>query len=135
MNIVINFSDVNWISVTIVTIISFVLGALWHSKLLFGKAWKEDVGPDFDEKKIKFVPLFGLTAIFHFIAFTALDLFIGKDAMISDGLIKGAFVGIAWIGAGIEVTYLFAQRPVRLMLIDAGFYIVLFSIAGIILAL
>ncbi|MDD5185274.1 MAG: hypothetical protein PHS84_08455, partial [Paludibacter sp.] len=35
------FTEINWLAVAAVTILSFILGALWHS-VLFKKGWSED---------------------------------------------------------------------------------------------
>jgi hypothetical protein len=126
--------EINWLSVVVVTIISFSLGALWHHKKLFGKAWNEDAKPVFDaSKKSSFITLFGLSALLHFIAIAGLDYFIGADATALSGLFKGLFVSIGFIFTSIAVTHLFVGRSFRLILIDAGFYVVLYSIAGLIL--
>ena len=55
------------------TIISFVIGFLWHSKLLFGKAWKQENNPDNIPIKINAPLIFGGTALFHFIALSGLS--------------------------------------------------------------
>ena len=43
--------DVSWVAVIVVAIISFVIGMLWYSPLLFGKQWMKlsDIG----DKKMK----------------------------------------------------------------------------------
>jgi hypothetical protein len=134
MNVMEFFTGVNWLSVIAVTLLSFVLGSLWHSKLLFGKAWTEDAKPVFDKtQKINLVKLFGLTAIFHFAAIISLDVFIGPQSTFFIGLQKGFFISVVWVSTSIGATHLFAGRPFRLILIDAGFYIVFFSMAGLIL--
>lgn len=134
MNITIQFSEINWLAVIAVTILSFVMGSLWHSKLLFGKAWTEDAKPVFDKtNKNSMIKLFGLSALYHLIAITALDLFIGLQSTMLIGLMKGFIISVVWISTSIGVTYLFAGRTFRLFLIDAGFYIVFYSIAGLIL--
>jgi len=126
--------EINWLSVIVVTIISFPLGALWHHKKLFGKAWNEDAKPVFDKtKKSSFIKLFGLSALFHFIALALLDYFIGTDSTALNGLFKGFFVSTGFVFTSIAVTHLFVGRSFRLILIDAGFYVVLYSIAGLIL--
>ena len=48
MNISNHLSGINWIAVIVVTLLSFVMGALWHSPKLFGKAWAEDAKPEID---------------------------------------------------------------------------------------
>ena len=126
--------NINWLSVIVVTILSFPLGALWHNKRVFGKAWTEDAKPVFDKtKKISFLRLFGLSAVFHFVAVAGLDVLIGDDASAMTGLGTGLAVSFIWVFTSIAVTHLFVNRSFRLILIDGGFYIVFFSIAGLIL--
>lgn len=127
-----DLTQINWLSVVVVTIISFPLGSLWHSKLLFGKPWKEDVHFD-PGKKINFAGLFGLSAIMHFIAVAGLDLIIGPGSSWLEGLHTGFIVSILWAFTSMTVTHLFAGRTTRLILIDGGFYLVFFSLAGLIL--
>jgi hypothetical protein len=126
--------EINWLSVVVVTIISFILGSLWHNKKLFGKAWNEDAKPVFDaSKKSSFITLFGLSALFHFIALAGLDYYIGPDGTAIGGLLKGLFIGLVFIFTSLAVTHLFAGRKFRLILIDGGFYVVLYALAGLIL--
>jgi hypothetical protein len=131
MENIFTLSDINWLAVITVTVLSFVLGALWHSGLLFGKAWKEDIKSN---PNMNFPIVFGLSAIGNFIPLLALNAFIGANATLTEGFIKGIIVSILWISSAIGVTYLFAGRSFRLFLIDAGYYVVLFAIAGLILA-
>jgi hypothetical protein len=129
------FSGVNWWAVIAITIMSFALGSLWHSKLMFGKAWKEDAKPVFDpNKKASVIRLFGLSALYHFIAILGLAVFIGPNPYcVWVGLEKGFLVSLVFISTSIGVTYLFAGKSFRLFLIDAGFYVVFYSLAGLIL--
>ena len=39
-------TGVNWLAVGISTVLSFMLGGLWYSKMLFGKKWAEGKGID-----------------------------------------------------------------------------------------
>jgi uncharacterized membrane protein len=134
MNICTYISEINWLTVTTVTIISFPLGALWHSKKLFGKAWAEDAKSSVDKNnKAAMFRLFSLSALFHFITVVGLAVTIGKDATLLLGLMTGFLISFAWIFTTIGVTYLFVGRPFRLILIDAGFYLVFFSFAGMLL--
>jgi len=124
---------INWLSVVSVTILSFPLGTLWHSQW-FSKAWKEDARPVFDKSnRLHLIRLFGFTALAHFVMFAGLDMFIGFGASWLDGLYGGFFVSLIWMGGALSVTHAFVGRPVRLIFIDTGFYILLFSLAGAIL--
>jgi hypothetical protein len=77
--------------------------------------------------------IFGLTAILHTIAIAGLALFIGNDSTALTGLLKGVMISTVWISTSIGVTYLFVGRTFRLFLIDTGFYVVFFSLAGLLL--
>ena len=37
-------ANVNWLAVVVGTVLSFLLGWLWYSPVLFGKGWAEGVG-------------------------------------------------------------------------------------------
>jgi hypothetical protein len=132
MEIVNSIDAVNWLAVIVVTILSFMLGALWHSPILFGKTWSKEINFD-RNKQINVKILFGLSAIAHFCAVLFLAALIGTNGSAINGLVDGLIVSIFWISTSIGVTYLFAARSFKLFLIDAGFYVVFFSAAGLIL--
>ena len=76
-----------------------------------------------------------LSAIFHFVALLALAAFIGRFSTCFAGMLKGFIISVVWVSTSIGVTYQFVGRSFRLFLIDAGFYVVLFSLAGFIFGL
>lgn len=128
-------SQINWFPVIISTILSFVLGSLWHSPMMFGKSWTKEVNPQHEKSKSHMGMVFGLSAFLHIIAVISLAVLIGKESNALDGLLTGLIVSIVFVSTTIGVTYIFASRSFRLFLIDAGFYIVFFSIAGLIIGL
>ena len=135
MNLCTSFSEINWLAVAVLTVFSFMLGAFWHS-VLFNKAWKEDSKSEYNsENRGKPGKLFGLAGISHVVAVIALALLIGHQSTAICGLLYGLTVSIVWVSTSIGVTYLFVGRSFRLFLIDAGFYVVFYSIAGLILAI
>jgi len=135
MNLCTSFSEINWLAVAVLTVFSFMLGAFWHS-VLFNKAWKEDSKSEYNsENRGKPGKLFGLAGISHVVAVIALALLIGHQSTAICGLLYGLTVSIAWVSTCIGVTYLFVGRSFRLFLIDAGFYVVFYTIAGLILAI
>jgi hypothetical protein len=134
MKLVTLFSEINWIAVIAVTILSFLLGALWHSKILFGKEWAKDSKTSYNSQNHgNPILIFGTTSISHFIAIIGLALVVGKNSTPITGLIFGLAISLMWISTAIGVTYVFVGRSFRLFLIDAGFYVFYFSLAGIIL--
>ena len=135
MNLCTSFSEINWLAVAVLTVFSFMLGAFWHS-VLFNKAWKEDSKSEYNsENRGKPGKLFGLAGISHVVAVIALALLIGHQSTAICGLLYGLTVSIAWVSTSIGVTYLFVGRSFRLFLIDAGFYVVFYTIAGLILSI
>jgi NADH:ubiquinone oxidoreductase subunit 5 (subunit L)/multisubunit Na+/H+ antiporter MnhA subunit len=127
-------SNVHWIPVIVLTIFSFVIGFLWHQPILFGKSWKNENNPDNIPVKINAPLIFGGTAIVHFIAIMGLSAIISGQGA-GNGLLTGFLVSFVWILPAMTGTYLFANRSIKLLAIDGGMYIVLFSLCGLILGI
>ena len=62
-----------------------------------------------------------------------LALLIGPEATLGDGALTGLGVGAAWVATALGVTYLFSQKPFALYLIDAGYHVAYYIIAGAVL--
>ncbi|HEY4788898.1 MAG TPA: DUF1761 domain-containing protein [Bacteroidales bacterium] len=132
MNLTDLISNIHWLPVIVMTILSFALGALWHSKILFGKTWEKEINPSGTQRKFNIPLIFGGTAVVHFIALAALSAVV-SGAGAGNGLLAGFFISIVWIVPAMTGTYLFATRSLKLLAIDAGMYVVLFSVAGLIM--
>jgi len=133
MHLILSLSQVNWLAILVSLVLSFALGAFWHS-VLFKKGWSEDSNSKYNsENHGNPAVIFGLSALLHFIAIVGLALFIGSESTALTGLLKGFIISTVWISTSIGVTYLFVGRTLRLFLIDAGFYVVFLSLAGLIL--
>lgn len=132
MDLATHLSVVNWFAVIVATVAAFMLGAVWYSKGLFGNKWMQEVGLDEESaQKANMGKIFGTTFVLQFLAATALAILIGNDSTWLIGLHTGALVGLFWVATAYAVTYLFEQRTVRLWMINAGYYVVLYSIMGI----
>lgn len=128
------FLEINWWSVIVSALAAFAIGGLWYSPLLFGNIWQKLIGLKQEDLKETSMPLiFGSTFILNIIGALVLDMFIGPDATLIIGLAAGLLVGLAWVTTSIAINYLFARRPFRLFLIDAGYFSVFFAVMGIIL--
>jgi hypothetical protein len=127
-------SQVNWLSVVVATLVSFVIGSLWYSPLLFGKIWQAELKLSDEEIGKANMPLiFASSFVLSFIGALFLDMLIGEDASTGSGFLAGLIVGLAWIATSFGTNYLFARRSFKLYLIDAGYFVVLFPIMGVIL--
>ena len=134
MRLVQIMSDVNWLAVLVATIVAFMLGGLWYSKVLFGNTWMKEIGLTEEAINNANMPrTFGTTFVLQLIAAVAMSALIGNDGSWLTGLQTGLWVGLFWIATAYGVTYLFEQRTFRLWLINAGYYVVLYAVMGTII--
>ena len=134
MDLAHSLDGINWLAVVVATVVAFALGGLWYSKALFGNTWLEEVG--LTEEAINnanMAKTFGSTFVLQLLATIALAATLGADSTWMDGLQNGLFISVLWIATAYGITYLFEQRSIRLFFINAGYYVVLFSISGSIL--
>jgi len=128
------FSNINWLSVIVACIAAYVIGALWYSPLLFSKSWQKEVGlSDEALKNVNMVRTFGTSFVLQFISAVLMDMFMGIEVTLVDGVIVGAIVGVGWVGTSLGTNYLFSQKSLKLFLIDAGYFMVWFIAVGAIL--
>lgn len=127
------FSHINWLGVVVLTIVSFMLGALWHSKILFGKTWKAENNYG-ENVKVNAPLVFGGTALMHFILLAGISAHVSGHGAV-EGLMIALTMSIIFVLPVMAGTYLFANRSLKLLAIDAGMYIVLFALSGLVLGI
>lgn len=92
--------DINWLAVLVATVVTFTMGALWFSPLLFGRTWMQLLGlTDKDMRAMRFTPLQAMLIGFitTAISMTALAVLIKLIGVTGagPGMLVGAFV---WLG-------------------------------------
>jgi len=126
--------DVKWLAVIAATVAAFMLGGLWYAKALFGYVWMQEVGLNEEAVNSANMPkVFGSTFVLQLLAAIALSAFLGADSNWLEGLHTGLWIGLFWVATAYGVTYLFEQRSLRLWLINAGYYVVLYAVMGTII--
>ena len=85
-----DFSRVNWLAVTVGTVVSFLVGWVWYSPKLFGKKWAEGSGVSLDSADK--MPVFAMLT--QLVALLLLALVIGITATI-DALITAVLAILA----------------------------------------
>lgn len=114
---------------------TFLIGGVWYSPAVFGKAWMKENG--FTEESLKgasMVKIFGLSFILGLIAAINLAMFMGPENKPEMGALWGFLAGFGWVATFIGTHYLFERRSFRLFLINSGYSIVSLTIMGIIIA-
>ena len=126
-------SNINWLSVVVAAVSSFMVGGLWYGPL-FSKAWKKEWG--FTEQQLgdRNMPMvFGLSLLASLIASINLEMFIGADADLAFGMFAGFAAGLGWVAAFLGILYLFEMRSLKLYLINSGYCVVALTVMGTIL--
>jgi hypothetical protein len=122
-------------AVIVAAISTFLIGGLWYSPAVFGKAWMRENG--FTEEGMKnsnMVKIFGLSFFLAFIASINLAMFMGPEDRWEMGAFWGFLAGFGWVATFVGTHYLFERRSFTLFLINAGYSIVALTVMGVILA-
>ncbi len=128
-----DIAAINILGIAIATIIAFVIGGAWYSPLLFAKPWMRENGFTDEDHQGALLRIFGGSFVLLLIAGYVLSVIIGDDATVWEGLRLGLAVGVAFVAAGMGVTYLFERKSPTLFFINAGYHMVTFTLMGVIL--
>jgi len=126
-------ADINLLAVLAAAIASFVIGGLWYSPMLFGKAWCTDAGVDMEKGHPPKV--FVISLVFSLVAAYAFAVWIGPAPEMTEAIRSGVWVGVGFVAASFGINYQFASRPLRMWLIDSGYHVVQFVAFGVVLGL
>jgi hypothetical protein len=126
---------INWLAVLAAAISTFVLGGLWYSPALFGRAWmsvnrlnQEDLA------KSNMVKIFGLAFVFALVMAANLAAFLAEPKTTASwGATAGFLAGFGWVTLGIATISLFERRSLKYVLINGGYMTVSFVVMGLIL--
>ena len=128
--------EFNILAVLAAAVATFVLGGLWYSPALFGKAWQREAGvTDEQMRASNKAMIFGLAFVLSLVAAFVFAMFLGPRPPVNLGLSAGFAAGLCWVAASFGINYLFEQRSFKLWLINAGYHTLQFTIIGLILAL
>ncbi|MBN1211938.1 MAG: DUF1761 domain-containing protein [candidate division Zixibacteria bacterium] len=128
--------SVNYWAVLVAGVVYMILGALWYSSALFGKAWMKGIGKTKEQVSADASAVNYIIAIIgSFIAsygIARLMLMTGRTS-ISDGITIAVLVGVCFVLTAFSVNDAFEKRPSGLTAINVLYHLVSFVIAGIIL--
>ena len=109
---------------------SFVVGGLWYSPALFGRAWNAENGGVASRGHPARV--FGVSFAFSLVAAACFSALVGRAPGLGAAVGTGALVGLGLVAASFGINYQFAQRTFKLWLIDGGYHTVQFLLFGVI---
>lgn len=125
----------NYLAIIAAAISTFVIGGLWYSPAVFGKAWMRENGfKEEDMKKGNMVKIFGIAFILGLIAAVNLAMFMGPENDPTMGALWGFLAGAGWVATFVGTHYLFERKSFTLFLINAGYSIVALTLMGVIIA-
>ena len=124
-------SDINYYAVLVAALLSFAVGGLWYSPLLFGKMWLEEMQLKAEDIKQK-PSVFILSFVFALVAVFVIADMLGPNPELVHAVTVSAIIGtIVFLGLGI--TYQFSNKSLRHLLIDGCYHLVIFTLFGVIL--
>ena len=133
-----DFSGINLGELIVAALSTFVIGFLWYGKPLFGKQWRALTGINDEETpKGKMAMIFSLSFVLNFIIalflslFTEIAMMLGSNALLAG--LMGVLLAIGFVATTFGINYLFAQKSLKLYLIDVGYMIVSFFVMGLII--
>ena len=123
-----------WAVIT-AAVASFILGGLWYSPVLFGKAWQRETGLS-DEQLAggNMALIFGLAFVLSLVAAFVFALFLGPRPPLALGLGAGSSAGLCWVASSFGINYLFERKSLKLFFINGGYHTLQFTLIGLILA-
>lgn len=127
-------SHLNYWAILVSALSTFLIGGLWYSPAVFGKAWMRENGfKEEDMKNGNMVKIFGLAFFLALISAINLAMFLGPEADITFGAAAGFAAGFGWVATFVGTHYLFERKSFTLFLINAGYSVVALTVMGLIL--
>jgi hypothetical protein len=126
--------DVNWLAVVAAAASAFLLGGIWYGPL-FKNTWCREAGVDPNAAPGHPARVFGSAFVLAFVAAAAFAWLLGPAPHLHLALHHGVLVGAAFVATSFGINYAFAQRSLKLWLIDGGYHLLQFTLYGLILGL
>lgn len=130
-----DFSSINYLAVLAAAVSTFVLGGLWYSPLLFGKAWmRVNNFNDAEVQTFSKARMFGWSIVFSLVMAMNLAMFLGGPGTTATwGLAAGALTGLGWVATAIAIVGLFENKSWAYIAINGGYMTIAFTIMGLII--
>ena len=129
---------IHWLPVIVSAVAVFVIGALWYSPMLFGKAWVKAHGhtPEkIEAMRASMGRAYGVSFLCYVVMAVAMAILVRRmDVIYVRGGVKlGALIGVGFAATIGLTSHMFSERKLATWLIDAGYQIVYLMVMGAIL--
>jgi hypothetical protein len=115
---------------------SMILGGLWYSPVLFGKAWSAASGVTEERaKSANMAKTMGTAFLLALIGAAVFAMFLGPRPAPMFATAAGLSAGLCWVAGSFGINYLFEQRPLGLFLINGGYHTLQYTVIGAVLGL
>jgi hypothetical protein len=112
---------------------AFVLGGVWYSPVLFGKAWQRANGSAADRPPAG-AKIFAISFVLSLVMAFNLAMFLNDPkTTLAWGAAAGFLAGFGWVGMGIGIVSLFERRPWSYVLVNGGYLTLALVWMGVIL--
>lgn len=129
--------NLKWLAIAVAALVSIFLGFIWYTPILFGNLWMKLVNlkqQDIDPKGAMIGHLISLAG--SFLGCVALAVVIRlSGGGFSSGLLCGAGLSFAFIVTTFFSNDRYEKRPYALSLINSGYRLVFFTMAGVIIGI
>jgi len=124
----------NWWAVLAAAVSAFMLGGIWYGPL-FKHAWCREAGVDPQARPGHPARVFATAFVAALLAAVAFARWLGPAPELHRAVHDGVLVGLGFVATSFGINYTFAQRSLKLWLIDGGYHTLQFVLYGLILGL
>lgn len=131
---------VNYWAVLVSAVVAWVFGAGYYMALakpwMAAQGWKSEadmLGPSGKTSPVPFIVSFIAELIMAWVLAGIIWHSTGGQFSIKSGLISGFLVWLGFVATTVVVNYSYGKKPLALMVIDAGYWLAVLLLMGIIL--
>jgi hypothetical protein len=129
-----SMQTLNFWAILLAALSAFLVGGLWYSPVLFGRAWKRANGFGAEEPPAAGAKTFAITFVISVVMAANLAMFLNDPkTTVVWGATAGFLAGFGWVAMGIGIVSLFERRPWSYVFVNGGYVTVALSLMGAIL--
>lgn len=139
-----DIQSINWLAVLVAGISAFMLGGVWYSPALLGRAWMKENNLTLEMvQRGNKARIFGWSFLLTLVIAANLAMFLGEPAAscpegcvykvdLASGAAAGLLTGI-WVFSFLAIIALFEHRSARYIFINGGYCVLALILMGAII--